>query len=135
MLRFFVYGTLKPGQPGFKRYCLAHQPQVQAAKTTGRIYHLPAGYPALTAEPGWVEGVFLSFAPNPEILQAIDRYEEYNPQAPAAQNLYQRVAQDIWSLTGESLGQAWVYQMAVERVRQQQGLWLRRGIWPGDATD
>ncbi len=131
-LRFFVYGTLKPGQIGFLRYCQAHQPQVQPAKTSGRIYHLPVGYPAMTAEPGQVQGVLLRFPPNPEILHTIDRYEDHDPQAPPAQNLYQRLKQEIWSLTGKSLGLAWIYLMEVEKVQQQGGVWLEQGYWLAD---
>lgn len=129
--RFFVYGTLKPGYRGFQQFCQAHNPQIHAAQTSGRIYHLPqAGYPAMTTEPGRVQGVILIFENVPGLMTTLDDYEGYNPEAPAAENHYQRIWQPVWSLSGADLGGAWVYVMAWEQVKQEQGQWLAEGKWP-----
>ena len=45
-LAIFVYGTLKCGQKNHEYFCGAAT-QIQPATTVGRLYALPAGYPAL----------------------------------------------------------------------------------------
>jgi len=42
----FVYGTLKRGQCNHDRFC-RHVIDIRPATIIGRLYHLPAGYPAL----------------------------------------------------------------------------------------
>lgn len=128
---FLVYGTLKPGYRGFRQFCQAHAPKIQAAQTSGRIYHLPqAGYPAMTTEPGRVRGVLLIFAHVPGLIQTLDDYEGYDPDAPPTHNHYQRVWQQVWSLEGLDLGGAWVYVMDRQRVAWEHGQWLVAGEWP-----
>lgn len=45
-LAIFVYGTLKSGQKNHEYFC-GGVTQIQPATTIGRLYALPAGYPAL----------------------------------------------------------------------------------------
>lgn len=45
-LRLFVYGTLKKGFWNFDRFC-TRAISIEPATTWGRLYHLPAGFPAL----------------------------------------------------------------------------------------
>lgn len=45
-LRLFVYGTLKKGFWNFDRFC-TRAVSIEPATTWGRLYHLPAGFPAL----------------------------------------------------------------------------------------
>jgi gamma-glutamylcyclotransferase (GGCT)/AIG2-like uncharacterized protein YtfP len=45
-LRLFVYGTLKRGYWNHDRFC-SQAVHIEPATTWGRLYHLPAGYPAL----------------------------------------------------------------------------------------
>ena len=57
MLKVFVYGTLKPGQVNFARYCggdrmLATLP----AQVHGKLFELSLGYPAMTLGDTWVKG-------------------------------------------------------------------------------
>ncbi|AFY62187.1 gamma-glutamylcyclotransferase [Synechococcus sp. PCC 6312] len=128
---FFVYGTLKPGYRGFHQFCQAHNPHIQPAQTSGRIYHLPqAGYPAMTKESGRVRGILLIFENVPGLMATLDDYEGYNPQAAPDQNHYQRIWQRVWSLSGADLGGAWVYVMGLERVKREHGQWLPNGEWP-----
>ncbi len=42
----FVYGTLKRGQCNHHRFC-RYAIEIRPATVVGRLYHLPAGYPAL----------------------------------------------------------------------------------------
>ncbi len=45
-LRIFVYGTLKRGYWNHDRFC-SQAVHIEPATTWGRLYHLPAGFPAL----------------------------------------------------------------------------------------
>jgi gamma-glutamylcyclotransferase (GGCT)/AIG2-like uncharacterized protein YtfP len=45
-LRLFVYGTLKKGFWNFDRFC-TRAINIEPATTWGRLYQLPAGFPAL----------------------------------------------------------------------------------------
>lgn len=45
-LRLFVYGTLKKGFWNFDRFC-TRAISIEPATTWGRLYQLPAGFPAL----------------------------------------------------------------------------------------
>lgn len=45
-LRLFVYGTLKKGFWNHDRFC-TRAISIEPASTWGRLYHLPAGFPAL----------------------------------------------------------------------------------------
>lgn len=45
-LRLFVYGTLKKGFWNFDRFC-TRAVSIEPATTWGRLYQLPAGFPAL----------------------------------------------------------------------------------------
>ncbi|MGF1459553.1 MAG: gamma-glutamylcyclotransferase [Leptolyngbyaceae cyanobacterium] len=56
MLKIFVYGTLKPSEVAFARYCQPWVIESQMAYVKGRLFHLPQGYPALTEGDRWVQG-------------------------------------------------------------------------------
>ncbi len=45
-LRLFIYGTLKKGFWNHYRFC-TRAISIESATTWGRLYHLPAGFPAL----------------------------------------------------------------------------------------
>ncbi len=45
-LRIFVYGTLKRGYWNHDRFC-SQAVSIEPATTWGRLFHLPAGFPAL----------------------------------------------------------------------------------------
>ncbi|MFN3679441.1 MAG: gamma-glutamylcyclotransferase [Thermosynechococcus sp.] len=129
-LRLFVYGTLKPGYQPHEVLCRpwlsAHQP----ALVRGRLYHLPMGYPALTAEEGWVQGELLIFEnPPANVLARLDAFEGYNPSLPADQNAYTRQEVPVYDLNHHPLGRAWAYLMRIEDVREVKGEWLPAGLW------
>ncbi|QEQ02106.1 gamma-glutamylcyclotransferase family protein [Thermosynechococcus sp. QKsg1] len=129
-LRLFVYGTLKPGYQPHEILCRpwlsAHQP----ALVRGRLYHLPMGYPGLTAEEGWVQGELLIFHdPPPSVLAQLDAFEGYNPNLAPEVNAYHRQEVPVYNLNHQPLGTAWAYMMSTERVRDVNGEWLLEGVW------
>ncbi len=123
----FVYGTLKPGERAFAELCQPFAIATQPAQARGRLYHLPLGYPAMTLEPGWVQGVLLTFA-NLAPLDSLDAFEDYYPDRPLDSE-YQRQQQPIYDLRQQPLGIAWVYVMSTDRVIVLGGQWLPGGNW------
>ncbi|MFB6276352.1 MAG: gamma-glutamylcyclotransferase [Halothece sp.] len=129
-MRVFVYGTLKPGEANFERYCGGKVSKVTPAYTFGHLYALPVGYPAMTTGDTEVSGVLLTFS-DEQLLADIDGLEDYDPKRPAEDNLYQREWLTLYAPSGESLGKAWGYRMAFWRVQQLGGIFLPSGCWRG----
>lgn len=98
VVALFVYGTLMPGQREAHR--LGPVAKVCAAQRRGRLYHLPAGYPALVEDPdgGVVRGLYVELV-EPERLTALDAYEGA---------LYARVRGEV-VLDGGGVASAWCW--------------------------
>ncbi|MDX2243783.1 MAG: gamma-glutamylcyclotransferase family protein [Leptolyngbyaceae cyanobacterium bins.302] len=135
-LNVFVYGTLKPGEVNY-RICAPYVVAAQAAIVTGRVYHLPFGYPAMTIEEeGVVHGVLLSFASS-EILAILDEFEQHDPAtfeqlAPEQslnENQYHRVLLKPFTPKQSPLGVAWGYVMNRQQIRCLQGQIVPGGRW------
>lgn len=123
----FVYGTLKPGEQAFEQWCAPHAIDPQPALAQGRLYHLPVGYPAMTLETGWVQGVALRLT-SQAALQRLDDFEDFFPDRPL-ESLYQRLHQTIYTLNRQPLTTAWTYVMARSQVERWGGIWLPMGVW------
>ena len=114
----FVYGSLMRGQSA--DHYLAH---LAAAPATckGRLYRVPAGYPALVADPAGreIQGEAVRFS-EPGLLTLVDLYEN------TREGVYRRERLPI-EVRGRTL-EAWVYTTT---ARQAQ----RHGFHALDATD
>jgi gamma-glutamylcyclotransferase (GGCT)/AIG2-like uncharacterized protein YtfP len=124
----FVYGTLKPGEENYDRYCKKWVRQAREAAVRGRLFDLPYGYPALSPGDGWVSGFLLSFSDS-AVLTMLDQLEDYDPSRPPSQNEYQRTQVQVFNPNRRLLGHAWVYQMQPERITKARGVWLPAGTW------
>jgi gamma-glutamylcyclotransferase (GGCT)/AIG2-like uncharacterized protein YtfP len=114
-LPLFVYGTLRSDAP--QAALLAGLPR-RPATTTGRLYRLPAGYPALVpGTEGVVAGELVANAS--DRLAVLDRYEG------VSEGLYQRVVIPVRS-QGTML-EAWAYTMPAAPARG--GRAVRSGRW------
>jgi gamma-glutamylcyclotransferase (GGCT)/AIG2-like uncharacterized protein YtfP len=129
-IRVFVYGTLKPGESNFDRYCAARVVEMQAAIVYGRLYDLPFGYPAMTAGTDCVYGYLLSFD-DPKILLNLDELEDYQPDRSDDENEYIREKIETFSPERQPLGLAWVYRMTPEMAERLNGILLPHGQWMG----
>jgi len=112
----FVYGTLKHGE---SQAALLTGLERQPARVRGRLYHLPAGYPALVL--GGDQDVHgeLVAAPDPRLLQLLDDYEG------VGQGLYRReLVRCVMGLRSE-LAWAWV----MDDAEAHGGRFLPRGTW------
>jgi gamma-glutamylcyclotransferase (GGCT)/AIG2-like uncharacterized protein YtfP len=126
-LQVFVYGTLKPGQRSFQPYCRPYVIDQQQALAPGRLYHLPVGYPAMTLEDGWVQGVLLTFK-DAQVLGPIDQLEDYFPDRPR-ESEYRRVCHGVYACDRTPLAKAWVYVMTRDQIDARGGQWLPEGYW------
>lgn len=131
-LRVFVYGTLKPGGRYWPRFCEGKVAEPVVAKVRGRLYDLPAGYPALVAGgQDWAQGHLLTFRSEVDFAE-VDRLEGYDPWGPPADNDYQRIRVDSFTPGGEPLGSVWTYVMDGARVHGLGGSLVEDGDWPVD---
>ncbi|MDZ8082422.1 MAG: gamma-glutamylcyclotransferase [Nostoc sp. DcaGUA01] len=130
LVQVFVYGTLKPGEANYKRFCAGKVVDVKRAFIQGKLFALPMGYPAMTLGDGQVYGYLLSFA-NPAILNRLDVLEDYHPARQVSENLYSRKTIEVYQGEWVSLGWAWVYLMSLEQVNQLGGVLQPEGWWSG----
>ncbi|MBV8885292.1 MAG: gamma-glutamylcyclotransferase [Chroococcidiopsidaceae cyanobacterium CP_BM_RX_35] len=128
LVKVFVYGTLKPGEANYQRYCAGLVIETQRAITFGQLFALPFGYPAMTLGDHLIYGFLFSFS-DAAVLHHLDWLEDYNPKRPATQNEYIRQQMEIYSLEMLPLGSAWVYLMTLERIHSYEGLLLPNGWW------
>jgi len=127
-VQVFVYGTLKPGERNYQRYCAGKVIEAQRATTLGRLFALPMGYPAMTTGADIVHGYLLTFT-DLGILDALDELEDYQPDREMSANLYNRQNMEVYNLLGSPLSRAWVYFMQPARVKQLGGIFLPDGWW------
>ncbi|MBD2293323.1 gamma-glutamylcyclotransferase [Anabaena sphaerica FACHB-251] len=127
ILRVFVYGTLKPGEANY-HLCERQVLRAKKAITSGKLFTLPMGYPAMTLGDGKVHGYLLYFADS-AILTALDDLEDYDSTRPTSKNLYNRQSIEIFEPIGLSLGWAWAYLMTPEKVDRFGGIPQMDGCW------
>jgi gamma-glutamylcyclotransferase (GGCT)/AIG2-like uncharacterized protein YtfP len=125
----FVYGTLKPGECNYDRYCRNKTLLCHRAYIRGQLYDFPQlGYPGATVGNGRVEGFVLSLL-EPSVLVDLDDLEDYDPQGRSADNMYTRQLVSTYTLDGRVGISAWVYFMTPDRVRQLGGVAIPHGWW------
>ncbi len=128
----FVYGTLLRGGPNHARFC-GDALTIEAARTTGRLYHLPAGFPAMVeAVDGTVYGEAMTFPNLDTVLARLDLLEGYRPEDPE-RSLYVRRVQGVTLLsTGECVPAycyVWRGHLPANAALLVSGRWI-----PGEAS-
>ncbi len=104
--RVFVYGTLLSGMSNHDRYC-GDALTIEPAVTTGRLYHLPYGFPAMFDSPdGQVFGEVMSFPDIEQTLERLDRLEGY--RAGDDQSHYIRIKKAVL-IQNRNFSSAWMY--------------------------
>jgi gamma-glutamylcyclotransferase (GGCT)/AIG2-like uncharacterized protein YtfP len=124
----FVYGTLKPGECNYQRYCQGRVIAQYPALAVGKLYALSLGYPGMVAGDGIVEGVILSF-PDPNIFLDLDQLEDYQPHRSPEENEYQRQQISVFDINHQPLGLVWVYLMNIKTVEFYSGVLIPDGCW------
>lgn len=128
LIHVFVYGTLKPGESNYLRYCQGRVIAQRPAVVQGKLYDLSLGYPGLVAGDGIVQGVILSFS-DPNIFIDLDQLEDYQPHRPPEENEYQRQQIPVFDLNYQPLGLVWAYLMDMTKVQVYSGVLIPDGCW------
>ncbi len=129
-LKIFVYGTLKPGEVNYQRYCAGKVVEEKRVIALGQLFDLPLGYPAMTPGESPVQGFVLTFT-DPTLLSLLDKLEDYEPQRALEENEYYRQQIETYDFEGQTLGLAWAYLMTSEQVQRFQGVPILSGWWSG----
>ncbi|MGW6528278.1 gamma-glutamylcyclotransferase family protein [Streptomyces venezuelae] len=131
-LPFFVYGTLRPGEPNHAVLLRGRTAREEPALLPDAVLYDGPGYPYAVEHPGKgpVHGDLLTALPAAylPLLHALDHLEEYAPGDP--HNLYVRVARDVLDRTGAPVP-AWVY-VAAPRIAaglRTSGSLIGSGDW------
>jgi len=102
-----VYGTLMRGMRNHDRFC-RDALTIEPAITTGRLYHLPYGFPAMfDASDGQVFGEVMTFPDIEKTIEHLDWLEGYRPGNCSSH--YIRVQKSVTILKSGSKIPAWVY--------------------------
>lgn len=115
----FVYGTLLRGE---EREGLVSQFEARAAITLGKLWRVPAGYPALqfSMEGTPISGEVLTISGSP-VLSVLDLYEG------VGEGLYDRIRLPIQ--TDKGTEQAWAYVMSPVQLRRAGCIPLKVNDW------
>jgi len=131
----FVYGTLKPDQANFEKYCAGKIFAQQQAIAYGELFVLPMGYPAMIVGNSPVYGYLLSFSDD-SILASLDELEDYQSDRASienfAENLYNRQQIEVFDIQGILLGKAWAYLMTSVQVIKFGGISQPNGLFSQD---
>ncbi|MGH4028104.1 gamma-glutamylcyclotransferase family protein [Actinomycetota bacterium Odt1-20B] len=135
MIPFFVYGTLRPGEPNHAAYVRGRARSEEPATLPGAVLYDGPGYP-YAVESSFAQGAGIRgelMTPRPSVygwlLAALDVLEEYTaPGAPG--NVYERTAREVRLGDGRAV-RAWVYVAApeVEKGLRERGRVIETGDW------
>ncbi|MHC3472100.1 gamma-glutamylcyclotransferase family protein [Streptomyces sp. 7R007] len=131
-LPFFVYGTLRPGEPNHDLFLRGRTHAEEPARLSGAVLYEGPGYPYAVERPGGVvHGELVTARPEEyaRLLADLDRLEEYAPGDP--RNLYERVPRKALRAADGTLTEAWVYLAAptVTARLRTHGRLIASGDW------
>ncbi|MER6342865.1 gamma-glutamylcyclotransferase family protein [Streptomyces sp. NPDC001595] len=132
-LPFFVYGTLRPGEPNHDVFLRGRTRAEEPGRLPDAVLYDGPGYPYAVPRPGGsVRGEIVTALPGEygELLRALDRLEECEtPGDP--RNLYERVAREVVRTADGAPVRAWVYLAAppVAARLRASGTLVEGGDW------
>jgi len=132
----FVYGTLREGGANHAWLLRTHPEGLTRAWVPGRLFHLPAGYPALVPGPapgvpppgpGWVRGDFVGYEDGADLEGAL---ADLDPLEGVEEGLFTREILPV-VLEGGHRYHAWVYMFHVERLPrlEREAVEISDGDW------
>lgn len=120
-----LYGTLRRGEPAFRRLGLGACLRFAGpCVIPGALYDL-GDYPALLAEAGEVTGELYKVV-DASVMQGLDAFEGVVPRRPAA-SLYLR--EQIRLLTPRVTAWVYVYNLAADRDKLDRSRRIQSGDW------
>ncbi|MER5936807.1 gamma-glutamylcyclotransferase family protein [Streptomyces sp. NPDC001928] len=133
-LPFFVYGTLRPGEPNHDAFLRGRVRAEEPARMEGAVLYDGPGYPYVVEDVrggGMVYGDLVTARPEvyAGLLAELDRLEEYAPDDP--RSLYERVAREVLRDGDGTAVRAWVYVAApaVAARLRARGAPIESGDW------
>ncbi|NEA61072.1 gamma-glutamylcyclotransferase family protein [Streptomyces sp. SID12488] len=131
-LPFFVYGTLRPGEPNHDHFLRGRTQSERPGRLADAVLYDGPGYPYAVTEPGGVvHGELVVALPDAydELLAELDELEECVPGDP--HSLYERVARQVTLDADGGAVRAWVYvagPIVAARMRAH-GRLIKGGDW------
>jgi gamma-glutamylcyclotransferase (GGCT)/AIG2-like uncharacterized protein YtfP len=136
VLPFFVYGTLKHGESNYGPFLAGRTLSEQPATLAGAALYSAGAYPYLVVEPDlvtsddYVHGMVMTVQPAlyDEVLQQIDRLEDYIPGDPY--NEYERITRVAQTPSGAV--EVWAYvagARVLDMIREGHLSRISGGIW------
>lgn len=131
-LPFFVYGTLRPGEPNHDHFLRGRTQSERPGRLEGAVLYDGPGYPYAVEEPGGVvRGEVVTALPEAydELLAVLDELEECVPGSP--RSLYDRVTRQVTVDADGRTVPAWVYiaAPAVAARLRARGRRIESGNW------
>ncbi|NNV05092.1 gamma-glutamylcyclotransferase [Geobacillus sp. C56-T2] len=126
-INVFVYGTLRIG--GRNHRLIANYVQsVRKVTVKGRLFHLPAGYPAMVDGNGTVHGEMFELSDPEAVLALLDQLEGYH--GPGELNHYERITVVATDADGNTYTcYAYVYPQEQEEWLTQHAQLVFGGDW------
>lgn len=132
----FVYGTLREGGSNHGWLMRTHPEGLTRAWVPGRLFQLPAGYPALVPGPeplkpppgpGWVRGDFVGYEDALDLESALS---DLDPLEGVEEGLFSREILPV-VLDGGHRYHAWTYMFHVERLPrlEREAVEIGSGDW------
>lgn len=138
---FFVYGTLKPGEPNYTRLLAGRIVGEEPATLAHAALYTAGPFPFMVREPDLVVPgdrvlgtlITVASAEYEQMLVDLDMLEAYTEGGSA--NMYERILLPVETSTGPRT--AWVYVAGAEPLAQIRAGQMRRiseGEWRSDAA-
>ncbi len=125
MEKIFVYGSLLKDFWNHDKVLKNRVRSIQKGTIKGELYHLPAGYPAITSGSNLIHGEICTLT-HSKHLKSIDLLEGYTGDAKI--DLYTREKRTV-TLEDGSVTKCWVYIYMDENYVIRKGKHIPHGNW------
>lgn len=125
MEKIFVYGSLLKDFWNHDRVLKNRVRSIEKGTIKGELYHLPAGYPAITSGSNLIHGEICTLT-HSKHLKSIDLLEGYTGNAEI--DLYTREKRMV-TLQDGSVTECWVYIYMDEKYVMRKGQHIPHGNW------
>ena len=125
MEKIFVYGSLLKDFWNHDRVLKNRVRCIEKGTIKGELYHLPAGYPAITSGENLIHGEICTLSHNKH-LKSIDLLEGYTGDEKI--DLYTREKRTV-TLQDGSTTECWVYIYMDENYVKRKGKYIEHGDW------
>lgn len=123
-MNIFVYGTLMEGFGNYNKCLKGRVLYRTGGETRGKLYHLPAGYPAMIEGDDIVKGEIVDI--KDEDIKFLDELEGYYGEN--KQNVYDRFIKEVKTEKNNNL-LCWIYFYRNIDYVKNCGIYIPHGNW------